>query len=59
MGAAFGSALFVAALFAMVAVVYAAWSVMTFAKYTLYRLLKLGRLSIREYFKIYYQKFQF
>lgn len=57
MGAAFGATIFMLSLFAMVAAVNAAWSILTLTKYALYRLLKLGKLPIREYFKFYRQKF--
>lgn len=59
MGAVFGALWLMLTLSAMVAVVYALWSILTLAKYALYRILRLGGLSIREYFKIYYRRFSF
>lgn len=57
MGAVFGAVVFMAGLMAVLGAVYGAWAVFTFVKYVLYITLKVGTMSLSDYFRYYYKRF--
>lgn len=53
MGAAVGMFIFFWATIALYGVLWGLWALWTLSKYALYRILKVGNMPIRDYFKHY------